>query len=139
MLLYNFRSLPFAVKGGGIRGKSSAYSTTPIANLYLFVLISCFHLKKCQTQPLFTAPIHFGTLSPPPPHSFSFSPLIAPRSSADFIPLLSRFLLFDITPFVPVVTGPSLPGGDRCSHSYSDVTQSISEGDKLSFKLLSVC
>lgn len=79
------------------------------------------------------------TLSLLPSHSVSLSfcsPLNALIFSLhSFFLLLSHFLLFDITPFVPVVTGPSLPGGDRCSHSHSDIIQSISEGGKLSFKL----
>lgn len=41
--------------------------------------------------------------------------------------MLSRFPLFHTSLFVLVVTGPSLPGGDCCSHNHSDVSQSLSQ------------
>lgn len=95
-----------------------------------------FHLS------LFVPPfLHFLPLAHIVPHSCVFVPLRSFKHSLFLFwrfSLLSGFLLFDITPFVPVVTGPSLPAGDGCSHNYSDVTQSISQGDKLSFKLLSL-
>lgn len=124
------------------RGKSFSIKCHTFCHLYLSVVISCFHLEnvKSFSSPSFLALLApLLTLSLLLPVSLSFSSLLnALFSNSEFFPLLVHFLLFDITPFVPVVSGPALPGGDRFSHSHSDVTQSISEGDKLSFKLLSV-
>lgn len=124
------------------RGKSFSIKCHTFCHLYLSVVISCFHVENVKS---FSSPSFLAlrapllTLSLLLPVSLSFSSLLnALFSNSEFFPFLAHFLLFDITPFVPVVSGPALPGGDRFSHSHSDVTQSISEGDKLSFKLLSV-
>lgn len=124
------------------RRKSFSIKCHTFCHLYLSVVIGCFYPENVKgfSSPSFLAlRAPLLTLSLLLPVSLSLSSLLNTLfSNSDFFPLLAHFLLFDITPFVPVVSGPALPGGDRFSHSHSDVTQSISEGDKLSFKLLSV-
>lgn len=118
---------------------SIQYHTLPASSHQLFPP------GKSQTQFLFIASFLLVLrLAPPPPrpplvppHSISLS-VWGPLNALRLFPLLCRFLLFNISHCVPVVTGSSLPGADRDSHSHSLGAQSISEGDKLSVKLLSL-